>query len=397
MTQVRVVKFGDRKHYQLQWNDPVTGKKKTKSSKATTKGAAERAAGELERKLEAGDIVTPGRVTWEQFRNRYESDVLPGKALATQGKVDGVFNLVEKILAPAKLVQLTAERLSHFQAELRRKDRSEASIKSTMAHLKAALRWAARVGLLSKAPPIEMPTRGSERMRGRPLVAEEFDRMIEAVPKVVPEADVARCKRLLRGLWLSGLRVSEALALSWEADSGFYVDMSGRRPFLVIAACMEKGNKNRMLPITPDFAAFLAETPEGQRRGKVFAIPRASTGRPYERSGVSHLVADIGQQAGIKVSTHQRTGKVKFASCHDLRRSFGERWAAKVMPQVLMELMRHETIATTMAFYVGKNAERTADAVWAAVEIGNTFGNTSAVDASPAQTPDDANAEVPTC
>ena len=31
-----------------------------------------------------------------------------------------------------------------------------------------------------------------------------------------------------------------------------------------------------------------------------------------------------------------------------LRRSFAERWASRVMPQVLMELMRHETIETTI-------------------------------------------------
>jgi hypothetical protein len=49
------------------------------------------------------------------------------------------------------------------------------------------------------------------------------------------------------------------------------------------------------------------------------------------------------------------------------------------MPQVLMELMRHESMSTTLTFYVGKNAERTADAVWAAFEAaerkGNTLGN----------------------
>jgi hypothetical protein len=38
------------------------------------------------------------------------------------------------------------------------------------------------------------------------------------------------------------------------------------------------------------------------------------------------------------------------------------------MPHVLKELMRHETIDTTMKFYVGRNAERTADAVWEAHE-----------------------------
>jgi hypothetical protein len=34
------------------------------------------------------------------------------------------------------------------------------------------------------------------------------------------------------------------------------------------------------------------------------------------------------------------------------------------MPQVLMELMRHENIETTMRFYVGRNAEATAREIW---------------------------------
>ena len=51
--------------------------------------------------------------------------------------------------------------------------------------------------------------------------------------------------------------------------------------------------------------------------------------------------------------------KVKYASAHDMRRSFGERWASRVMPQVLMELMRHESIDTTLRYYVGRNAQQT--------------------------------------
>ncbi|HEX5472037.1 MAG TPA: hypothetical protein VFW73_09130 [Lacipirellulaceae bacterium] len=47
--------------------------------------------------------------------------------------------------------------------------------------------------------------------------------------------------------------------------------------------------------------------------------------------------------------------------------------------------MRHEDISTTMKFYVGREAEATADVLWAAVEKpgkagskrrGNTQGNT---------------------
>ena len=38
------------------------------------------------------------------------------------------------------------------------------------------------------------------------------------------------------------------------------------------------------------------------------------------------------------------------------------------MPQVLKELMRHEDIQTTMRYYVGRNAQTTADALWFACE-----------------------------
>jgi hypothetical protein len=76
------------------------------------------------------------------------------------------------------------------------------------------------------------------------------------------------------------------------------------------------------------------------------------------------------------VNTDPRTGKVKFASAHDLRRSFGERWASRVRPQVLMELMRDESIDTTLRFFVGRNAQATAD-VLGKIEINPRRRNNS--------------------
>jgi hypothetical protein len=38
------------------------------------------------------------------------------------------------------------------------------------------------------------------------------------------------------------------------------------------------------------------------------------------------------------------------------------------MPAQLMELMRDESIETTLCFYVGRNAQRTAEAAWLAYE-----------------------------
>ncbi|MDP7303992.1 MAG: tyrosine-type recombinase/integrase, partial [Pirellulaceae bacterium] len=61
-----------------------------------------------------------------------------------------------------------------------------------------------------------------------------------------------------------------------------------------------------------------------------------------------------------------QAGKVKYASAHDLRRSFGERWSSRVMPNVLQELMRHENYATTMRYYIGQKAKRAAAILWEA-------------------------------
>ena len=142
----------------------------------------------------------------------------------------------------------------------------------------------------------------------------------------------------------------------------------------------------------------------------MFSVPHPSTGRPLPCDEVSKVICEIGRRAGVKVRSKVKskvdpaTGErrpvevTKFASAHDLRRSFGERWAERVLPKVLMELMRHESIGTTMRFYVGQNAQRTADAAWAAYELAqarqqagskagpvNSFVNSQAFSGSPAE------------
>jgi integrase len=420
--KVRVVEFSDRKFYMMQWRDPLTGKKQTLSTKVPRTGRkkdrdkAERAAGEHETALREGRYKPPSKVTWGEFRERYEGEVLSGLADGTFTKVSAVFNTLETTLNLGDDARLAAvpDRIGAYQAELRRLGRSEDTIRGHLAHLKAALRWAADANLLTAAPKIRMPPRakgGAKAMKGRPITTEEFERMLAKVETVLatptsrkerpegrkprsPEVreKMAQAQRqrgrdaapswqhLLRGLWLSGLRIGEALELYWDRSDRLCVDFTGRRPMLRIPAELEKGHKDRTLPMTPDFAEFLLATPEADRTGPVFRPTSLSGAERPSFNAVVKIIGAFGKAAHVVVDTHPTTGKVKWASAHDLRRSFGERWSQRVMPQVLMELMRHETIETTMRFYVGRNAERTADAVWEAFSAakGNTPGNTSA-------------------
>ncbi len=99
---------------------------------------------------------------------------------------------------------------------------------------------------------------------------------------------------------------------------------------------------------------------EADRRGQVFKVGLFKRIREADwKYKASKLICRIGRVARVVVAVDPRTGRQKFASAHDLRRSFGDRWSRRVLPQQLQELMRHESISTTLRFYVGRNAERT--------------------------------------
>ncbi len=253
----------------------------------------------------------------------------------------------------------------------------ETTIARHLRPIKAALRWGERQGLIAKAPRIEMPKRqkGAKLMKGRPILGEEFDRMVAAIPKERPH-DAQAWERFLRGLWLSGLRLGEAVALSWDERSPFYADLTGKHPRFRILGEAQKSGRDEVLPMTPDFAQFLQATPEAERVGPAFKLIATKTGKPMIHKEVGRIISTIGEDAGVIVD--KAAGK--YASAHDLRRSFGTRWAKRVMPAVLQKLMRHADISTTMGYYVDMDADSIAADLWSqfggkSQAQGNILGN----------------------
>lgn len=393
--KVHVVDYGDRKNLVLRYVDPTTKRHVTKSAGTNNRKAAEKAAAVWESALREGRYASPSKTTWADFRERYESEVAAGLAPNTRQKIYLTFDMVEARLNPARVRDVTAQRLSSLVADLRKPTKhggeekpglADTSIQGAMAHLKAALRWGERVGLLVKAPlfpKLQIPK--GDTMKGRPITAEEFDRMIAAVPKVVKAEHAAEWVRYLNGLWLSGFRVTESLALSWDFGAGIVIDLSGRYPVAHIPAASQKSNRTETLPLAPEFAAMFGSG--GDRSGFVFN-PLQANGKRASRDMAIRTVSAIGEAAGVKVWTG-KGGKVKFATAHDLRRAFGLRWSSRVMPAVLQQMMRHATIETTMKFYVGRDAQTAAGVIaeaFAKSQTGNIGGN-SAVSAQSSPTP----------
>lgn len=377
--KVLVSSHGAGRNLVMYYIDPVTELRVARSAGTRKRTEANRNAAVWQDELNSGRYVSPNRIAWQEFRTRYEEEKLATLAQGTQDAAASALNHLKRVLNPKRLSSLTSDVMSRLQAELRKEGMRETTLACHLRHIGAALGWAVSIGMLAKAPRIQRSKRlkGQKFMKGRPITAEEFDRMLDKIPATRPE-DAAVWARYLTGLWLSGLRLVESLTLSWEPDAPFAVDLSGKYPRFRICAEAEKGNQDRLLPMTPDFARWLLQTPEADRDGRVFTVNGLGTGRPLTDKRVTRIITRIGKAAGVVVDRRTKkfreteNGKtrlverevVKYASAHDLRRAFATRWARKVRPTTLQKLMRHAFLETTMRYYVEIDADEIAAELW---------------------------------
>lgn len=378
--RIRVIAFrpGDRTVYYCQWTDPASGRKKTRTTGTAIKRDAERFRVKLEDELNAGEDAIARRLTWPDFRLRVESDFLPDKRENTRERYTAAMNALERHINPNLMTGIDADAIARFKADLRERGNAEATVAAQLRHLKALLRWGMRNRMLRSVPHIEIPTLEAPA-RGRPVVGEEFDRLIAAVTKVVGEARAEGWRHLLRGLYLGGMRIGEAVRLTWDDPQGIRVELDRAYPLLFIPSRLQKGRRDTVTPLTPDFAALLAETPPEARRGFVFNPQGKSGERPSQRA-TEATVRAIGRKSGIVV----KRDPTEYVSAQDLRRSFCFRWSMRVLPQVLMTLARHRSVTTTLTYYAQADAETTAEAVWAAVAgLANASANTRDLAALP--------------
>jgi integrase len=362
--KVRIVKRQSRKYWEAEFIDPRTGHRKRVSLKTVNKREAEREAGRIEEAVREGQWKATRKMKWKDFKRKYETEGMFDLASATVSAFQEAAKKLEKLVRPSTLQSLTEEKLNSFTTHCLMEGLSKHTVARHLRHLKAALRWAVSQKLLLECPAFRMPKgTSSGKAKGRAITGEEFERMLEAVPKVVETDQTDSWTFLLKGLWWSGLRLGEALKLSWDNPKDLMVDLSGKRPFMRIQGTAEKGKKDRILPLAPEAAELLQTVPENERDGLVFKLKwQRAARKPARVDTVSPIITQIGKKAGVRVSD------TKTASAHDLRRSFGLRWADRVKPHILQQLMRHASVQTTLTFYVQSDADDMAEAVWSAFE-----------------------------
>jgi integrase len=384
---VHVVQEKDRANLTMRYKDPMTGRHVKRSAGTANRKVALKKAAQWEAELIEGRYQRPNKISWAEFREVYEAEKLSALSQGTRAAAASALNHFERVIGPERLASVTSAVLSRFQADLRKEGMQDTTIDAHLGHLQACLKWAVANSYLRAMPVMHRPKRvkGRRFARGRAIVAEEYERMVQACETVRPH-DAEAWKRYLNGLWLSGLRLEESLALSWDESAHFAVDLGGKHPRFRIAADAQKSGRDQLLPMTPDFAEWLLKTPKRDRHGRVFRIVGLQTGEPTSPKRVSKILTKIGQKAGVVVNrevkkvrekiidpaTGKPTGRTKlverevskYASAHDLRRSFGTRWAKRVMPATLKLLMRHSSVETSMRYYVEMDADDVAADLW---------------------------------
>src|SRR5947209_5551889 len=99
--------FKDRRSLVLQWHDPDTGARRSRSARTPDSLVAEKARADLEYELNHGLSQEPNKMPWQKFRELYESEKLAGNREATRKKAGYVFDAFEELARPRTLGSIT--------------------------------------------------------------------------------------------------------------------------------------------------------------------------------------------------------------------------------------------------------------------------------------------------
>lgn len=383
--KVWVSSGGKGRNLVLEWREPHTHQRKTKSAGTQDKREAQRLAFELEEKLRRENGILTEDPTWLAFSQKYlDAQTRKGLRPNSLQRIQDTFGLAETLMTPKRMAQINTSWVEMFVRKIEetpgsRGKRSVSTINSYIRTLRAFLNYARGEGVIEEIR--KYPFRGDKAERDgkppRPLTSEEFERAISLLPRLVDgERKKAKIKTrtpewvaswvsdwefFLVGLLLSGLRLSEGLALSWDrfAESGFWVlDIGGGVYRIHIEGRHQKNGRTQDLALSVEFCELLDSVPVEHRRGFVFN-PRPSKQRPTKSGDIN---TRVGEQTASKtvsrlfkkalIVVEKTEAGTEYATAHNLRDTFASRMAARVPESVLKTMMRHQSSSTTHKHYV---------------------------------------------
>lgn len=344
-----------------------------------------------ERKAELTEQLnrTGSAVRWSNFEERYKRSHLRHLERRSRGKPTTMLKRMRTLFAEREMgdpfgSELTLELILSIEETMQDEGMATATIASNMASLWAALNWGADFELL---PRLHRPRnrtnkkkRKAKKAKGRPLEPLEIESMFDAVwnneivdaSKVRSDGTVAKrglvrshdedaCAviRAMQAMRHLGLRLEDCHLFRWTPAIGchFPVDLDGGMPMLSLCA-EQKSGEQQVVPLTQPAIEWLQSL--DRHKGWVCRLSGAK-GEHATTCRLGRIIANAGRAADVMVkSTGGRGGKPKYASGHDLRRTFATHWLSRLTIKEVQILTRHADVQTLLNYYSDATEEALA-------------------------------------
>lgn len=326
------------RNIELYFVDPLTGRERTQSSGTRDQREADRAAQKWEHKLEQEGYAKD--MAWTPARELWLASVRNGRAKSTYADYVRALDLFEEMIGPTRsMAAITTLTLDRFVAKVREAGiiKKNSTLALRLKGLRLFFRWCASRDIIAKVPLFPMPRiPPGEETGGNPITSDQFKQLLALLP--------APTQVIARGMWLSGLRPGEAIALHWS-EGLVVLHLDGPRSYIHFEPEGQKSRRREDMPLTKEFVEFLEQLPH--REG--FVLNPAN--RRRQTIGENFLYA---------------AGKLSFPVTPKLmRKSFATRWAMVLNHIELQALMRHKDIRVTLKYYAKFTRDQIQQGVWA--------------------------------
>lgn len=339
-------------HWAVDFEDPVTGKRRRVSTGLRDKAEARRKARDIMLGLDGPPAPAPKApkapegVTMDALWRRCELTVWSPSECRSQDTIKSALKVFRDLdvpglgrLADVPVGDLTFTRLERVREAFRSLGYAPGTIRRNLAMIGRSLSMAEQWGLIPVRP--RMPGLKVENQRTRILSAEEETAVFAALTAMAeeqPARDLRRFQYLIRFLLDVGCRLGEALGVRVsdleEQDGQWYVDFRRYET---------KNGKPRRIPLTPAVAATLPYLREASCRGVLFPLTASTVWYMWDN------VRDrVKADAGLDLSD---------VVIHSLRHTCITRLAKRLPIHIVSLWAGHSDVKITASIYTHLNAE----------------------------------------
>jgi integrase len=344
-------KGSNKASWYVGWYD-LAGKRHCESCGpgARGKNQAEKRLRRIQGELDLGVHQPQNKKAWNEFRTKYEAEILPGLAPRSQPLVKAALDNFERIIQPKKMEGITTAMIDTFIAK-RRKEAgkkpgaltSPATINKDLRHLKAALRHAKKWKYLSEVPeiifvkvPVKLPLVVTPEHFG--IIYHNACALANLPAKCDPHYTAEDWwKALIVTAYMTGLRINEILSIK-KPD----LDLEAGK--FTTRWADNKGKRDEAIPLHPVVIEHLR---------KIIGESDLVFRWGHDHRTLWEEFGRIQREAGIHLhcpEQHKHTASCHVYTFHDFRRAFATVNAPRLKPEVLQRLMRHKSYQTTLGY-----------------------------------------------